>query len=152
MKYRYNDTWNDFAAKVGDTLPIGTIVDYDGDTVPTGYEEVNSYSTSEVKTGDTWIDGKPIYRKVIEIGALPNNYYKSVNHNILNLNKVIKLYMIVHISDGTFYQANMQGTTTLFGGNTVTVRGNTTQIQVATTADYSTHTGYAIIEYTKTTD
>ena len=25
----------------------------------------NSYSTEEVKTGGTWIDGKPIYRKVI---------------------------------------------------------------------------------------
>ena len=60
--------------------------------------------------------------------------------------------MIVYISDGKFYQANMQGTTTIFGGNTVTIRGDATQIQVATTADYSNHTGYAVIEYTKTTD
>ena len=25
----------------------------------------NSYSTNEVKTGGTWIDGKPIYRKIL---------------------------------------------------------------------------------------
>jgi hypothetical protein len=31
-----------------------------------------NYSTSEVATGETWIDGKPIYRKIIDCGALPN--------------------------------------------------------------------------------
>ena len=28
-------------------------------------QEGIAYSTSEVKTNDTWIDGKPIYRKVV---------------------------------------------------------------------------------------
>lgn len=38
----------------------------------------SDYSTSEVKTGATWIDGKPIYRKVIEQtvnGSLSTNVY-----------------------------------------------------------------------------
>lgn len=42
MKYKYNNEWKDLTVKAGDTLPIGTIVDYDGDTVPTGYEEVEN--------------------------------------------------------------------------------------------------------------
>ena len=71
MKYKYNDQWKEVTVKAGDTLPIGTIVDYDGDTVPSGYEEVNSYSTTEVKTGDTWIDGKPIYR-IVYSGNIAN--------------------------------------------------------------------------------
>ena len=33
--------------------------------------ENSSYSTSEVKTNATWIDGKPIYKKTISTGALP---------------------------------------------------------------------------------
>lgn len=33
-------SWKDSAG--GDNLPVGTIVDYDGDTVPDGYEEVDS--------------------------------------------------------------------------------------------------------------
>lgn len=51
-----------------DTLPIGSIVEYDGDTVPEGYEEVvdeNVYSTEEQKIG-VWIDKKPVYKKTIE--------------------------------------------------------------------------------------
>ena len=40
----------------------------------------NSYSTDEVKTDEKWIDGKPIYRKTIICGALPNNTTKNVAH------------------------------------------------------------------------
>ena len=50
-----------------------------------------NYSTSEKDTGYTWIDGSPIYKKTIDIGALPDTSDKSVAHNITNLGKVIKL-------------------------------------------------------------
>ena len=75
LKYKDSTTGNmvPVSVKVGDTLPVNTIVEYDGSTVPTGYIQVddpNEYSTNEVRIG-TWIDGKPLYRKVIE---------KTVNH------------------------------------------------------------------------
>lgn len=50
-----------------DTVPVGTELEYNGGTVPSGWAEVedpNVYSTSETKTNKIWIDGKPIYRKV----------------------------------------------------------------------------------------
>lgn len=67
----------------GETLPVGTELDFDGvsQDIPTGWEEVNnpdSYSTTEIKTNKTWINGEPIYRKVIRkdtatsAGANPN--------------------------------------------------------------------------------
>lgn len=69
----------------GDTLPIGAIVTYDGDTIPDGYEEVedeNTYSTEEHETG-TWIDGKPVYRKVIStIASVESNIVLSINTDI----------------------------------------------------------------------
>lgn len=34
-----------------------------------GVEGVTNYSTDEVKTGGTWIDGKPIYRKCLVVNA-----------------------------------------------------------------------------------
>ena len=37
-----------------------------------GWNDTDEYSTSEVKTNKVWIDGKPIYRKVIPIN---NEYY-----------------------------------------------------------------------------
>lgn len=53
----------------GESLPLGTIVKFDGNTVPEGYERVDelpTYSTQETICG-TWIDGRPIYRKCFEI-------------------------------------------------------------------------------------
>ena len=49
-----------------ENLPVGTEVDFTGDVsdIPAGWEQVDDYSTTEVNTGKTWIDGSPIYRKV----------------------------------------------------------------------------------------
>lgn len=55
--------------EVDSGVPAGAIINYDGDTVPDGYEVVANptYSTDEVETGETWIDGKPIYRRVMNV-------------------------------------------------------------------------------------
>lgn len=41
MKYKYNNQWKEMNFKVSDTLPIGSIIDYNGETAPTGWEEVD---------------------------------------------------------------------------------------------------------------
>ena len=46
-----------------------------------------SYKTSEVKTGEVWIDGKPIYRKVFQVSAIESKAV-TINHNISNANIV----------------------------------------------------------------
>lgn len=50
MKYRDPVTgeFKDITVKVADTLPVGTIVEYDGDVIPSGWEEVNGISTITV--------------------------------------------------------------------------------------------------------
>ena len=50
-----------------------------------------NYSTTEVNTGFTWVDGSPIYKKSVAFGALPNNTNKNVPHGISGLNKVINV-------------------------------------------------------------
>ena len=73
LKYRTSagtsaSNFTDLVVKVGDTLPVGSEIDYDGQTAPAGWQEVddpNVYSTSETRIG-TWYNGKPIYRKVYE--------------------------------------------------------------------------------------
>lgn len=49
------------------------------------------YSTSEVDTGATWIDGSHIYRKVIT-GTATSSANELVAHSITNLNGLIKVY------------------------------------------------------------
>lgn len=56
LKYRTSagtsaSNFSDLVVKVGDTLPIGTEVDYDGQTAPAGWQEV-----SETKLGDVVVD------------------------------------------------------------------------------------------------
>lgn len=41
-----------------------------------------SYSTSEVNTGAKWIDGKDIWKKTVNTGALPNTATKNIAHSI----------------------------------------------------------------------
>ena len=50
--------------KALDGMPVGSQVEFTGSTIPTGWEEVNDYSTTEMDTGKKWIDGKSIYRIV----------------------------------------------------------------------------------------
>lgn len=47
----------------------------------------NVYSTTEQVVG-IWIDGKPLYRKVLSVTGLPGNTIKSIAYNITNLNEI----------------------------------------------------------------
>lgn len=50
-----------------------------------------SYSTTEQQTPFTWINGKPVYKKTVDTGALPNNASKQIQHGISNLDIVVSL-------------------------------------------------------------
>ena len=158
MKYRdENGVFQDlYLPPTGDTLPIGSEVDYEGETVPYGWEQVDNpeeYSTDEVKTNKTWIDDKPIYRKVVNIENLPNRAEKQVAHGIANIENIIKVYGFAN--DGTrtiplpFVSVQI---TTGSASASVYILANNTNITLGAYADRSAFSGYAIIEYTKTTD
>lgn len=51
-----------------------------------------NYSTSEIDTGTTWIDGKKIYKRTFDCGAEPNNYDQTDTYfDIPNFEKVVKI-------------------------------------------------------------
>lgn len=52
------------------------------------------YSQNETDTGKIWIDGKKIYRKVINCGALQNDTLKTIPTNIVNMEEVIRINAI----------------------------------------------------------
>ena len=49
---------------------LNTVKNYVVNTVKNYVDGKNSYSTDEILTGSTWIDGKPIYRKTFEYNDL----------------------------------------------------------------------------------
>lgn len=104
----------------------------------------NSYSTQEVKTGGTWIDGKPIYRKVVNVGTLPDKTSKTVLHNIQNLDKVLETKLVAN--DSTNYIVCN------FGGKEMGVYIDIANVIITSGDNFTGYSGYAIIEYTKTTD
>lgn len=106
------------------------------------------YSTSEVDTGKTWIDGKKIYRKVVEFGTLPNTTTKAVAHGITNIGT------FVHVSGFCIGQSNEILPIPLAWPTATSIIGiyaTTINVIVNTAMDRTNYTGYVILEYTKTT-
>ena len=133
----------------GDTLPINSIFDYDGSTVPDGYEEVVDYSTNEINTHQEWIDGKDIYRKVVNFGALPNATTKQVAHGITNLNFVIS-YKILAKNPTYNYYLSVPATNPVGLAYTVAAYIDNTNVIVQSGDNKSGYSiCYVIIEYTK---
>ena len=111
--------------------------------------ENNSYSTEEHPTGAKWIDGKPTYRKVVNFGTLPNTNSKRVNHNISNMDTVLKYNIIT--DDGTYYVGVPR--TGINANDKTDVFFTRTYVEITTWSDLTQYVKtYVIIEYTKTTD
>lgn len=124
------------------------------------------YSTSEVNTGQKWIDGKPIYRKVIPFTSM--NFSKlTVNVQIIDSSITKQNATLIKYS-GQLSQDSLpwnrvsnvtiSGTSILYplqsiwmdlNNNGVRILANFTTDTYA--SDYSAKSGFVIIEYTKTT-
>ena len=130
-----------------DTMPIGSEVEYDGNEVPLGWEKVDNepvYSDTETVCG-TWIDGKPIYRKVFNITSPQQSNTDYVDVSSLNIDKVVNLTGFYKNSSGFFpipLYDSASSYAVFFVSSSNYIRGR------IWSADYA----YIILEYTKTTD
>ena len=113
--------------------------------------EKQVYSTAETVVG-VWTDGKPLYRKVVDFGTLPNKSTKSIAHGIEDIETIVRYECTATNIDGN----------TIFHVPTVSVQNATYQISAELTKteariltgaiDRTNYTAIFIIEYTKTTD
>lgn len=111
-------------------------------------KNIEVYSIDEVKTNKVWVDGKPIYRKVIfnENQSFPASGTREIPHNITNFGELIDLkYSLYYQSSGNWYK-QFDGITT----KNLTV--NSTNIVFNSIGSSTFQKAYFIIEYTKTTD
>lgn len=107
------------------------------------------YSEEEVKTNKTWIDGKPIYRKVLT-GTLPNG--SGENTFIFNNIEIINFYGKIKSTAGTSFLIN----TYYMPLPAYSISGwidSDKNLKIECGGNYNTSSEYEIIiEYTKTTD
>ena len=118
-------------------------------TNTTKITNLQTYSTSETNTGKTWINNKPIYRKVIAFGSMPNNSLKTIAHGISNLGETIRLY-------GMAFKTDTKRSLTIPDPEPsaeITCNVTNTDIYITTHNDRSAfNDSFICIEYTKTTD
>jgi len=138
------------AAKTAGTLPNNAIIAITDDE-----QDHNHYSTDEVETGMYWIDGKPIYKKVLTItgSALKTDF--SAMQLITGVDTLIKGDAMIGRSDGVWavpYDggANDYAISAILKSSTGRVDGYCKGGWASPSLSVSAYR--AIIEYTKTAD
>lgn len=109
----------------------------------------NSYTTSEVDTGGTWVDGKVIYKKTLSYNNAGIGNGTTWSHNIANINEVVKVEGHLN-NDGTYIGFP---NTTNNSANDLGFRVSKTQIQWFGNDSWGANTNrtiYITIYYTKT--
>lgn len=148
-----DDSWNNIGTEVVDTLEGN-----EGNRAPSvrAVNELNTYSTEEVRIG-TWIDGKPIYRKVVEytpsaiIGEAGKVTDIYIPHRISNFKQLCGQKCIT--SDGYILPTlgSKSGTTLDYGTCIRAVTTETINLRLVNDS-FGIRTWYITLEYTKTTD
>jgi hypothetical protein len=126
---------------------INKVSDADMNEIKTCVNDNCTYSTNEICIGE-WINGKPIYRKVIEGTTASSNVPTAIG-SISNLGIIVNIRgYILNPSQNQAIPINFVYNTEQNAGYR---EGN--NIIVRTTASvYQSKSCYVIVEYTKTTD
>lgn len=109
------------------------------------FEDGEVYSTSEVITNKTWINNKPIYRKVFT-GTLTKNVTLTIAHNISNLGVITSISGT--LDDGVEILLMPYFNTAMTVASNIYI--DTTNIYVTSKAQSGDVT--VVVEYTKTSD
>lgn len=111
--------------------------------------DLATYTKTEKAVG-TWIDGKTIYRKTVDFGTLPSNNSKSVNHNISNLNYVVKIEGISKRStDGVFFSIGNVPNPSAGISAAISVTADNSKIVIQTGIDRTDMSAFVTLYYTK---
>lgn len=108
----------------------------------------NILSLTEKMIGQ-WTDGKPLYQKTVNCGALPNNNDKNVPHGISNLDTIYYIQGIA-VNNGVSIPLVFAWKDNINSVASNYVDGN--NIVLGAGIDRSAFTAYVTLRYTKTTD
>ena len=114
-------------------------------------ENLTTYSTTEEEVVGTWIDGKPIYRKVVVENV--SNFSDTLNIDLGTSNVDVFIDGKVLINTADFTAIDHTATSTSYNMARWVFNKSTNEVQIYNNLQGGiTGTIYVIIEYTKTTD
>ncbi len=103
------------------------------------------YSTDEIDTGKTWIDGKKIYRKVYNLGGYSAASMTQIDATDLNVDSVIEMRALLEVNgQRSIISSNAYSNYANLGYNISTKKW---YVNTGTTTTWNA----LIVEYTKTT-
>jgi hypothetical protein len=119
--------------------------------LPVVIEKNGSYSLDEIKTADTWIDGKPIYKKTLYFPALSN--MSEVTQDVSALNAELFIEIKGFYYGGDSINPIPYVDTSLTGMTAILYRTLTKVIAIKNPGiDLSDRAAYVTVKYTKITD
>lgn len=117
-------------------------------TLFSAFGNLSNYSTSEKATNKYWVDGKQIYRKVVNFGTLPNNDRKTVNHGISSISSWVSIQGVAWESSKSAVPLPHVDTDNSYS---IALWVTSTAIVIKTAQDRTPFTScYVTLEYTKT--
>ena len=103
----------------------------------------------EYRTTERYL-GKPVYCKLVDFGALPNNTTKNVSLNIDNPEYLVGIWG--NSNKNISIPSNNFGGSMVDGSNIVAIWTNLLGVYISTNEDRSDHSAIVLVKYTKTTD
>jgi hypothetical protein len=104
----------------------------------------DQYLGREIPTNKTWVDGKRVYRKVVDLGSLPNSSNIQIPH-LVKIDTIVSLQGMA--TSGVFYLPLPYPHET--AASAIRIYADDTVIAVYTTSNRSEYVGFAILEYTR---
>lgn len=118
---------------------------FEGNVQINGTLKSNNYSSNEKCIG-TWINGKPLYRKIVVIANVGANLTNDIAHGISNLDQITNSFIVLYSGNGNFYP--LPWTHSGYAGYQITRQ----YISFWFSSSWNGNKGLATLEYTKTTD
>lgn len=151
----YGNVSNDSASTLANSLASIQVEKGSTKTPFAPYQNLDNqefYSTIETKIG-TWVDGKPLYRRVFDNLTTPSNeatWTTLLTENSVYIDKIIDIKG--YIDDGSNYYNTLNFGEGNYYVHTNAYRGNNNLLIRMIQKGWSSKSCYVILEYTKTTD
>ena len=120
------------------------------DAICNKFDKANLYDTTEKVVGK-WIDGKPLYQKVVDFGTGPNASSKSVAHGISNIDRICR-FTCIGTDNSSYWNLNWPPIGTGSSAFAATGEVDKTNLKVKNNGNGTSEYYIFILQYTKTTD